>query len=185
MLRIATLATALAALALPAAAQQATPKVDWSKPVVGVDGLTQKVVVPADEILSVEVYTIEDLKRESGAASAAVIDVLQEQKEPPREFQSLCQLSFEEGSNVYLSATYLTDGMHGTALIDSSCADKTLRVDFADEFRNKYGEQLRVGYAPLIDPLLKFRVKVAGQLFLDNRGQAIRLFSLSEAVRIK
>jgi hypothetical protein len=63
MFRIATLATVLAALALPAAAQQATPsgKIDWSKPVVGVDAN----VVQArgeDTPLPVEVFTL-DLKK--------------------------------------------------------------------------------------------------------------------------
>jgi hypothetical protein len=86
MLRLATLVTILTVLALPATAQQATPsdKADWSKPVVGVDainGLTLKVQVPADEALPVEVYTLDDLKREIDAASAAVIN--SPQKQPP------------------------------------------------------------------------------------------------------
>ena len=81
-MRRAVIMAPLALLVSAAAiAQQATPSdkpIDWSKPVVGVDGNILN--APAkDAPRLVEVYTIEDLKAQK---SPAIDDVLRSLKEP-------------------------------------------------------------------------------------------------------
>jgi hypothetical protein len=82
MLRVAALATILAALALPAAAQQATPSggIDWSKPVVGVDGNIPQARAE-DAPLPVEVFTVEDLKANDSPSVKELIDALRKPAE--------------------------------------------------------------------------------------------------------
>jgi hypothetical protein len=62
MTRTSALAIAVCALAAPAFAQEASkPPIDWSKPVVGVDGNILQ-IQSKDTPRTVEVYTLDELK---------------------------------------------------------------------------------------------------------------------------
>lgn len=68
----------LLAVAAPAFAQEASPRIDWSKPVIGVDG---NILQIPDESAprAVEVYTIDDL---TAAGSPSVEEFLKSPRPP-------------------------------------------------------------------------------------------------------
>lgn len=62
--------TASALLVAPALAQEASPPIDWSKPVIGVDG-PPLVRLPSQTTTTVEIYPLDELKAVGGPSAGA------------------------------------------------------------------------------------------------------------------
>jgi hypothetical protein len=99
--------------------------------------------------------------------------------------KSICDVPFEEGTIVQVSANFDGDRYHSDGLFDSGCRGIYWVADWTDDFEGKYAKRLELGNAIVIGPFSRYRLEVEGRLFLTHEGKpAIEFQKLSKSERI-
>lgn len=127
----------------------------------------------------------------AGLMSAAALQVACTTVDAPAydtltNVKSICEVPFEEGKVVQVSADFDGDRYHGNGLFDARCRGVYWITDWTDDFEKKFGKRIELGNAVFIGPYFsRYRIEVEGRLFLSHDGKpAIQFQKLGKSEAI-